>query len=226
MYIYIYKGIFITFVWSTDAATFLLVSGQMCISGFEHNPEDNSHDTSQVVPFLGRFREFNSPEQWIFPNLQFTCHGKVTKWIFRGDGNRHADCLVQLTTWRLRGNTGSSVTYERISTTHGNTAYIRANGSIFTYELGRAVSVHAGDIVGAEINCQSFFGPFEKLNILGLDVSGSGSQDSVSYGQYGSGSWFFLRQFSSVIVERELQPIVQAILQGKLAQSAYLSLET
>lgn len=118
-------------------------------------------------------------EQWVFPDMQFTCMGILTGWTFRGvpGTNVVTRCRVQLTTWRFDASS-SSTAFNRVSTTEGNTATFNVNEMFFTYDLDTPAIVQPGDIVGVEID--NLCGSLQNFdNILGLNVSGSGSTSTV-----------------------------------------------
>ena len=192
-----------------------LASGDVCTSRSVDNINTNNISTSQLVPLLGRNEPTFITEQWIFPNLQFNCSRTLTKWVFKGVGNRNAQCRVQLATWRRYYNTiiSSFPTYEQVSTTNRNTARVTVedDGSTFTYELATPVRVQPGDFVGAEISCSTFVGSAERLNVLGLRNSGNGS---VSYGRSPSQSLFVI-QTSIGFQENDFLPLIQVVM-GKL----------
>ena len=165
------------------------VSGQFCTDGFL-DPRNENFDANRLVPLLGR------DQQWVFPDMEFTCMGILTGWTFRAvpGVNVVTRCRVQLTTWRF-DPTGSSATFNRQSTTDGNTVTFDVDGSIFTYELSTPAVVQPGDILGIEIdglcsNTQTFD------NILSLNVSGIGST-TTAYKSFIHSSRFVL-SFSAV----------------------------
>ena len=176
------------------------------------------------VPLLGR-GESHGPEQWIFPNMRFTCNGRLTKWIFRGipsGKNVPDECRVHLTTWRSDPLNSLFITrYARTSTTERNTARITVDESYFNYELARPAQVKPGDIVGVEMGfgCSPFRTPD---NILSLNVTGIGSSmSSLSYSKPSSLSMFFID--SSVATEDELVPLIQVII-GKFVNNSDIEL--
>ena len=170
------------------------------------------YDPSRLVPLLGQ-NGSSGPEQWIFPNPQFTCNGMLTRWIIRGvpgqvTPTQAIPCSVELGTWRLDT---TNTFYERLSTTEGNTATLTQAGQIFTYELDSPVQIKPGDIVGVELGLScSLSETFD--NILSLNVSGTGSS-FLSYRRQTFGSTFFLQ--SSIATEQDYIPLVQAVV-GKL----------
>lgn len=194
----------------------ILASAQPCTSGFL-NPlaEDLSFAIRKaIVPLLGR-GEMHDAEQWIFPNMKFTCAGRITNWIFGGVPsvqNAASECRVHLTTWRLDPLTSSFITrYIRMSTTERNTAKATVDESFFTYELLSPVQIQPGDIVGVERGpgCAPFGTPD---NIMSLNASAIESiQPSQSYGRTSTRSTFFI-EFDSMFTEDELIPLIQTII--------------
>ena len=147
--------------------------------------------------------------QWIFPDFSFNCNGSLTKWIFKGVGDRDARCRVELTTWRLFSNTSTTTVYIRESTTDRNTARVTVedDGSTFTYELATPVRVQPGDFVGAESMCLFFREPASTLYVQGLYDNENGS---VSYRQSERGSFFYVG--STVLAESNFLPLIQVVI--------------
>ena len=111
----------------------------------------SSYDPNGLVPLIGQHTEIDDPsgEQWIFPTLQFTCYGTLTKWIFAGvPGQPTTSCKVELETWRRDTLSTIPTVYERISTTERSKVTVTLDGQIFTYEPTSTVLVEPGDIVG------------------------------------------------------------------------------
>lgn len=183
----------------------------MCINGLLNPMDIKNYQQKRLIPLLGQYEGFGS-EQWIFPNLEFTCHQMVTKWTFQGVGGTTSRCRAELATWRLDEEFTFSTVFRRISTTSRNTAKITVhNGSVFTYELARPVRVKPGDVVGIEIICPQFEF-YDKLNVLSLNVSGGNG--FLSYMRSGSGSLFFLDSHL-VFFEQDYHPFIEAVT-GKL----------
>lgn len=138
--------------------------------------------------------------------MQFTCHGILRKWIFRGVRGQEAG--VQLTTWR---QTPFTTQYQRVSITSRNTARITLDGSVFTYEPTTPVHVQPGDVLGIEMQ----FVP-QSNNILSLDIIRTGSV-SLSYRRslgLGSTSVFGLQSLF-IFREQRYVPLIEAVI-GKL----------
>lgn len=165
----------------------------------------DSYNASRLVPLLGRHVNFGR-EQWIFFDLQFTCRGMLTKWIFRGLPDQ--DIGVEITTWRLNTLSDFFTSYDRVSTTETNAGRPTRNGAVFTYQLFPPVEVLPGDVVGAEMGFISFGGTSN--NIIALNISGSGS-NALSYRTSGSGPSFILQSVSNVR-EQDIIPLLQAVV--------------
>lgn len=173
----------------------------------------NTTAGSQVVSLLQR-KSFSTTEQWIFPHLTFTCYGQVTEWVFRGVPPLNgAACRVHITTWRLDPTATFTTQYNQVSTTENNVAIVSLNASYITYKLSKAIQVQPQDIVGIETG---FSCPFNGMrdNILSLNISGSGTS-TLSYSRPRSGTIFFLSQFSGNTLERDLIPLIAALVFGK-----------
>ena len=175
----------------------------------------NSYDASRLTPLLGwdnSDTESRRPEQWIFPNLQFTCHGMLTEWIFKGVSRSASSCWIELETWELDTTNTVGVVYSRLSTTGTNLDTVTQEETIFSYQLASPVQVKPGDIVGIELgfSCASSEG-FD--NIMSENISGTGSS-YLSYRRAASGSLFFV-QSSSVTAEHDYIPLIEAVV-GKL----------
>ena len=194
-----------------------VVSGQTCSSDAFLDPKNvDSYDSSRLVPLLGRY-ETNGREQWIFFDLQFTCRGMLTKWIFRGLPDQ--DIGVELTTWRLNTRSNFFTSYDQVSTTERNAGMPIRSGAVFTYELISPVEVLPGDVVGVEMGFISFGGTSN--NIIALNTSWSGST-SRSYRTSGSGPSFVL-QSPSNIRETDIVPFLQAVI-GELKSNEFIIL--
>ena len=188
----------------------ITVSSQECNIGVLDPWNVNSYDSERLVPLLRRYTDtlIPSPEQWIFPNLQFTCYGTLTTWIFTGVPGQTL-CGADLETWQLDTSSITRTIYERQSTTERNTVIVRRDGPMFIYELATPVLVQPGDIVGVGLglSCarsESFD------NVLSYNISGTGSS-YLSYRQDRSGSTFFL-QSSSITIEQDLVPLIGAVV--------------
>ena len=190
------------------------VSGQTCSSDAFLDPKNvDSYDSSRLVPLLGRY-ETTGREQWIFFDLQFTCRGMLTKWIFRGLPDQ--DIGVELTTWRLNTRSNFFTSYDQVSTTERNAGMPIKSGAVFTYQLISPVEVLPGDVVGVEMGFISFGGTSN--NIIALNTSGSGST-SRTYRTSGSGPRFIL-QSPSNIRETDIVPFLQAVI-GELKSNEF-----
>lgn len=146
------------------------------------------------------------PEQWIFPDLQFTCYGQVIKWIFAGvPGQTATPCIVEIETWRLNAASSNySVIYDKIGTTETSDFTITQDGLIFTYELALPMVVEPGDTVGVVLKRSCI----DYDNILGLNINGTGST-YYSYGQAGLGLEFNLRDTTS---QKDFIPLIEALV--------------
>ena len=183
---------------------------QTCTRGFL-SPTDFNHG-QQLLPLLGLFGTTFGTEQWIFPELRFTCRGVVTKWIFKGQGiPQSSNCRARLSTWRLdrNFNTGSTAVYNRVSITDTSRArIIQQNGSVLTYEVAtRGIHVQRNDIFGIEIESRSHV--VSKLNVLGVRDT-SRSVASRSYRRSGSGSIIFISPATRF--ESNYFPLVEAVM--------------
>ena len=179
-----------------------VVSSEECTNGFLDTLSVDNYDPRRLVPLLGR-QGFTTSEQWIFPDLLFTCHGTLTRWIIRAVPGQATQCRINIGTWRL----DTTTTYRKLSSTEGN-ARITTDGPLFTYELRSPVNVRPGDIVGVELDTFScsLFASFD--NILTLDISGTGSS-SWSYGRRITGSTFVVRGAFSQ--QNNLVPLLQPV---------------
>ena len=193
------------------------VSSQRCTTAILDPQNVRNYDPSKLVPLRGQETVARYPflEQWIFPDLQFTCYGLVTKWIFAGvPGQGAAPCTVEIETWRLDTTPGLiDIVYDRISTTERSIVTITQDGPIFTYDLASPVLVEPGDTVGVvlEYLCIESEG---YDNVLSFNISGNGST-YVSYRQAGPESTFFLEPLYSATAEQHLIPLIEAVV-GKL----------
>ena len=151
-----------------------------------------SYNPTRLVPLLGRHETFGR-EQWILFDLEFTCCGMLTKWIFRGLPDQ--DIGVELTTWQLNTQSNFFTSYNRVSTTERNAGRPSRNGTIFTYELISPVEVLPRDIVGIEMGFISFGDTGN--NVIALNTSGSGST-SMSYRTSWGGPSFILQSPSNI----------------------------
>ena len=173
------------------------------------------------MPLRGQETEARYPfsEQWIFPDLQFICHGLVTKWIFAGvPGRSAAPCTVEIETWRLDMTPGLIDTvYDRISTTEGSIVTITQDGPIFTYELASPVPVEPGDTVGVVLQylCEDYD------SVLSFNISGTGS-NYLSYRQAGPESSFYLEPLYIATAEQHLIPLIEAVV-GELTLKLCIS---
>ena len=188
----------------------LTVSSQSCTTDTLDPRNVNNYDPSRLVPLFRQYPETSSisGEQWIFPNLRFTCYGTLTQWIFAGvPGQAATPCRVELGTWRPADT--SSTIYGQRSTTERGFVTITQDGQIFTYDLASPVLVEPGDIVGIEL--RRFCAPLEDLdNVLSHNISGTDSS-YLSYRKDGSGPTFFL-QSSSIIPEQDFVPLIEAVV--------------
>ena len=168
-----------------------------------------NYNSSRLFPLLGQYGS-SGAEQWIFPSLQFTCLGRLTKWIFRAASAQatSSQCRINIGMWRLDRSRFSTV-YRRLSTTEG--ARITSNGLVFTYELAAPVQFQPGDIVGVELSSYtcSIFGGFD--NILSLDINGSGLI-SQSYRRFRTGSTFRVSQNPFTNLVPFIQPVIGKII--------------
>ena len=135
------------------------------------------------MPLLGQDGNFTE-EQWIFPSLQFTCSGMLTKWRFRAASQQNSGIsrqCINIATWRLNASS-SWITYSRRTSTAGRIQPI-TDDSIITCELASPVQVEPDDIVGIEL--QTNFPSSSSL--LCLDLSGT-DKTSQSYRHFVMGS--------------------------------------
>lgn len=186
-------------------------SVQTCTSGFLDLQYNTTNNRSQLVPLLGRQDTFRSSEQWIFPNLSFTCNGLLTKWTFRGVSARQDvgnNCRLLLTIWRQDTQATYATLYRRISTTEDNIAGVKMDNQLLTYTMIIPAQVQSGDIVGIGIGfrCAPSGTPD---NVLSLNVSRIGS-NLLSYYQPTSGSAFYMSSTTSN--ETNLIPLIKAVI--------------
>ena len=207
---------------------FILVSSQRCTNGTLDPLNVDSYGPNRLVPLLGRHGNSRS-EQWIFPSLNFTCYGTLTRWIFRGVPSLDPAtpiCRVELETWRLDNTSLPDIVYKRLNTTAGNTGKIVQDGPIFTYELASPVQVQPGDIVGVERGTSESCSFTERLdNILSLNISGTDLTFSSYRNSEFSGSLFFLqpRTIAGVNREEDYIPLIEPIFIGKQTVNIVLS---
>ena len=200
----------------TMTCIMILVSSQRCTNGTLDPLNVESYDPNRLVPLLGRHGNVGR-EQWIFPRLQFTCYGTLTKWIYRGVPSLDQAtpiCRVELETWRLDNTSTSSIIYQRLNTTARNTAGITQDGPILTYELASPVQVQPGDIVGVEQGSSCSIGQILNFldNVLSLNISGTNST-FLSYRNSEPGSMFFLQPLIGTIDrEEDYIPLIQPIV--------------
>ena len=190
------------------------VSSQRCTITILDPRNVSIYDPYRLVLLPSLNADIRVSEQWIFPDLQFTCYGQVTKWIFTGvPGQTAISCRVEIEIWRLRTSSNSStIIYDQIrSTTEKRfsdiiiTQDIMQDGLVFTYVLASPMVVEPGDIVGVVLqrSCINYY------DILGLsNISRNGSTHN-SYGQSGLGSEFDLRNATS---ERDFIPLIEALV--------------
>ena len=168
------------------------------------------YDPNRLVLLPSLNADIRVSEQWIFPDLQFTCSGQVTKWIFAGvPGRTVTSCRVDIETWQLRTSSNSStIIYDQIRRTTEkrlSDIIITQDRSVFTYELASPMVVEPGDIVGVMLQRSCI----DYDDILGLsNISGNGSTYN-SYGQAGLGSEFDLRNATS---ERDFILLIEALV--------------
>lgn len=168
----------------------------------------NAVDT-ELLPQLGR-RGRNRTEQWIFPSMQFTCNGTLTKWVFRGR-NVNANCRVDMQTWRLLGFFDATTTvYEQTSSTRKEGATVTFNEPFFTYELDIPAKVVPGDLIGVEMR-RSCITKGIRDNILSLEVSGRGNA-TLSFWERQSDPLFFTDSTNPIFTEMDIIPLVQAVI--------------
>ena len=185
----------------------------------------SNYDPRRLVPLRGQETKTRYPlsEQWIFPDLQFICHGLVTKWIFAGvPGRAAASCTVEIETWRLDTTPGLiDIVYDRISTTEGSIVEITQDGLIFTYELASPVPVEPGDTVGVVLQYLCIESE-DYDNVLSLNISGTGS-NYLSYRQAGPESSFYLEPLLYyATAEQHLIPFIEAVV-GELTLNLCIS---
>lgn len=171
--------------------------------------QEQTTQRSRLVPLVGR--QGNVLEQWIFPELTFTCNGTLGGWRFLGERRAFADtrCRVHLTTWR-EDAVASGARYRRVSTSNQNPVRIRTINSLVTYEFATPVQVRAGDIFGVEVD--SSCGTFN--NILARDTRDS-ERSSISYRRLTIGTAFTINS-QLTVRESNLIPVAEPILGKRL----------
>ena len=83
-------------------------------------------------------------QQRLFPDIQFTCNGSVTKWIV-GACNRtgRSDEMPEIQIWRKReGNTYTKVYFDLLSSSNNNSLIVRE------YIPFNPIEFQEGDILG------------------------------------------------------------------------------
>ena len=189
----------------TKAFIYLSASSQSCTLGFQRSLD---RDFDSLVALLRR-TDTAGPEQWIFPEMQFTCHATLRKWNFRAiPGINVADsCRVHLTTWRRNASNLLTTQYERVSTTEGNVRQFFDIRPIFSYLLAKPIQVEPGDIVGIETGTQC--GPSQPFdNIQSRNVSGS-DQFLTSYRRFSGTTSFNINSSTAIGIEQNLIPLIQ-----------------
>ena len=161
-------------------------------------------------PLLEYYGSYDA-EQWIFPDLQFICSGRLTKWTLRAAYTRatSSQCRIHVGVWRLDRNSVGTI-YRKLSTT-AQGARITKDGLIITYEFDSPVEIQPGDIVGIEQDlsaCPTIKGYDD---ILSLEIGDTGSI-SKSYRQFGTGSMFNVTQDPTTYLIPFLQPVIGKLM--------------
>ena len=100
----------------------------------------------------------NNRQQRIFPQINFTCDGNITKWIMGAIRNNNRDYFPELQIWRDIGNN----TYTKVGNTPPGNATPFLQGvapTVYEYTPDPPLEFQAGDILGV-------FQPRESLSHL------------------------------------------------------------
>ena len=126
--------------------------------------------------------------QYLYPELQFTCNGTITKWIFGADGNIQDSRLQQLTEpelqiWRQTGpDTYTKIGFSSV------TANATASPNVHEYYPETTLQFQQGDVLGVyypatdtrnlfSVYLQSENGP---LNLINNETSSTTTLSQLS----------------------------------------------
>ena len=90
-----------------------------------------------------RYASGRGSRQQITPDMRFTCHGMITKWIIGADWNSNSNVYPELQVWRSSGNG----IYHKIN---GTVIYVETESEerVYEYDNFAPIPVQAGDILG------------------------------------------------------------------------------
>lgn len=129
--------------------------------------------------------------QWIFPFINFTCYGKITRWTLRVEQLEDLDLdedelwyIPQLSVWRpskdqnlAREKIGS---YELQSSTNETIFPVNDQGPVFEYKMPFAMTVEPSDIIGIRMPLDAKTRRVRTTKPLFLELS-RGNATSKSY---------------------------------------------
>ena len=108
-----------------------------CTSGFM--------SIDRMDALLGNFgNTFNDNDfQGIFPEVGFTCSGRVTTWVFGAEWEGNTESFTELQIWRPVGEDG---VYTKVGSTTIMTSENRTK--LYHYPLSSPLAFQAGDVLG------------------------------------------------------------------------------
>ena len=119
----------------------ILISGQQtsfCTNGFTSS--------------LSSEQEARNGRQYIFPFINFTCHGNVTLWRFyaRFNGNQESTLYPEFQIWRLTDSLYTKVSHTNISSDNELAGIFTGGIQLYTHNISVSgpMTFQPGDIVG------------------------------------------------------------------------------
>lgn len=114
-------------------------TGEQCVTN-----ELSRWSIQQQAVYLGELANARSRDQWLFPQLKFTCDTTITQLRFIGENLREFGAISELQVWRK--DSPSSSHYSKQHHTSGTAAITTVQSNLFATSV--AWEVREGDVFG------------------------------------------------------------------------------
>ncbi len=111
---------------------------------------------------------------WLFPSMNFSCTGTITKWIFQAVDSGSGTMLPQMQVWREITQTPLAENYVLQSNSGTEDELHNIGGYVYEYVLTSPVAVSEGDVFGVllpEATDRELLLHFQDFGFLGAPES-------------------------------------------------------
>ena len=153
------------------------IAGGLCAATFPGEDDIRNASQDAVVPqrIINR-----AVVQWVFPSMNFSCNGSLTRWLFQAQENGDSSIgLPRLQLWRY--HTAATI-LELVSISGSEEEFSGGDGPTYEYTLQSQLEVRVGYVLGIYLPLSGA----EKLRVKFMDKGEGGAPRSSSRGDDGN----------------------------------------